>query len=66
MRLLAAALLLSACSSHASSGYHLVIDGSDGAISLHKFGTIEACEEAKRRSDPTVNLRCTTGSELRR
>jgi uncharacterized lipoprotein YmbA len=57
MRLVAAALLLSACGSHGSGDYLLITDTHHGPLIWHKFKTQEACLAASRESDPSFATR---------
>ncbi len=63
MRVLAAALLLSACASNGSGPYLMISDSSEGAVVWNRFETPEACERARRDSD--IEMRCVTIRELR-
>ena len=66
VRLLAVALLVSACASPDTAGYRLVTQTHHGPIVWSKFKTLERCEEARRGSDASFNTRCITAEEARR
>jgi hypothetical protein len=66
MRVVASALLLSACASGGTGRYLMVMDSHHGPAIMGKFKTIEACQEASRGSDPTFTLRCTTAKAEQR
>jgi hypothetical protein len=65
VKALAAALILSGCASTgAGTGrYLLTTQTYDGPIIWHRFTTPEACEEARRGSDPSFATVCTTADE---
>jgi len=58
VRILLAALLLSACVSQGNGPYLMVSDSADGTIVWDRFRTPEACEQARRQSD--IETRCVT------
>ena len=64
MRIVLAALLLSACISSGNETYLMVSDSADGTIVWHRFGTPEACEQARRESD--IETRCVARRETAR
>jgi hypothetical protein len=63
------ALLLSACAPSIGGGtgrYLLTTQTNHGPIIWHRFTTLEACEEARRESDPDFATICTTADGQQR
>lgn len=65
MRLLAAAMVLASCAStgSATGRYLLTSHNHDEQVTWGRFGTLEACEEARRGSVSSLGAVCVTADE---